>query len=74
MARTPIIRLMQSHTLPNPYEIKESDIGRLLTEVSGDFGEVIKADVGKRVYLRDGILQMENAEQWLKRKSKEAKR
>ncbi len=65
----PIIIQMEQRSLPNPYEIQQTDVGRLLD--LHDFGKVLQADVGKMVYLRKGIIQMENAEQWAKRTTKE---
>lgn len=65
----PIVVQMDKKILPNPYEIQQTDVGRLLD--LHDFGKVLQADVGKRVYLRKGMIQMENAEQWLKRTTKE---
>jgi len=68
-AYPPIIVHMDKKILPNPYEIQQSDVGRLLD--LHDFGKVLPADVGKLVHLRKGMIQMENAEQWLKRTTKE---
>ncbi|MDP1645199.1 MAG: hypothetical protein Q8L71_06805 [Thiobacillus sp.] len=65
----PIIVQIDKKILPNPYEIQQTDVGRLLD--LHDFGKVLQTDIGKRVYLRKGIIQMENAEQWLKRTTKE---
>ena len=58
--KLPIKTEMQYGRLPNPYEIQADDVDRL---IDGDFGKVIFCDVGKRVYLRGGIIQMENEEQ-----------
>lgn len=43
-----------------PYDIRARDVGRL---ISTDFGRVARCDIGKRVYLRDFGIAMENAEQ-----------
>lgn len=56
--------------LPNPYELQESDEGKQLD--MWDFGKVAKSDIGKLVYLKDDIIQMENNEQMNKRKEKES--
>jgi len=69
---TPIVVQMDKKILPNPYEIQQTDIGRLLD--LHDFGKVLQGDVGKLVYLRKGMIQMENAEQWAKRKTQEGSR
>ena len=66
-AYPPIIVQMEKRTLPNPYEIQQTDVGRLLD--LHDFGKVLRADVGKLVYLRKGMIQMENAEQYFKRRT-----
>ena len=58
---------MSSGYLPNPYEIRGADYGRLID--IHEFGQVTRSDVGKRVYLRDGTLQMENNEQMERRLS-----
>lgn len=55
-------------TLPNPYTLREEDVGRLLT-VGWGFGNVLKRDVGKRCQLVPNdagdnlVFQMENDEQ-----------
>lgn len=60
---------MAAGKLPNPYELRSTDVNTLLDQ---EFGLVIRPDVGKRVYLRNGIIQMENDEQVKRRKEKEA--
>jgi len=67
MTEKPIIIQMEKKLLPNPYEIQQTDVGRLLD--LHDFGKVLQADVGKLVYLRKGMIQMENAEQYFKRRT-----
>ena len=62
---------MRKGILSNPYEIKEEDIGNLVDGF--DFGRVIKGDVGKRIFLRNSIILMENDEQMKRRKHKEGK-
>jgi hypothetical protein len=59
-----IKQMMVKGLLPNPYEITMQDVlehNRL--DFGGSFGFVIKCDVGKRVFLTGGIIQMENDEQ-----------
>jgi hypothetical protein len=46
--------------LSQGYELQASDVGHIL---SGEFGQVIDADVGKRVWLRSWGIAMENNEQ-----------
>jgi hypothetical protein len=58
--KRPLKTLMQIGTIPNPYEIKSADVG---TVIDYDFGKVTPVDVGKRIYLRGGVIQMENEEQ-----------
>ena len=48
----------------NPYLIKPEDVGEFFDM---DFGQIQSSDVGKLVYLRNGIVQMENDEQKAKR-------
>ena len=56
---------MADGNLPNPYEIRPSDINRVIDE---DFGHVSLSDVGRLIYLRDDIIQMESFEQRDKRR------
>ena len=56
------------------YELQQADVGKPFIHAFGrlwtvtDFlGRVFPSDVGKRVYLRSGILQVENAVQRLSR-------
>ncbi len=51
-----------------PYEIKETDVGKMLETY---FGDIQPTDVGKLLVMQGGILQMENIEQMNKRKEKE---
>ncbi len=58
------------------YTIKTEDVGvphlRAFGQtwpVTGFMGRILKRDVGKRVYLRGGILQVENDEQYMARTS-----
>jgi len=60
--KKPIKTEMQIGTLPNPYEIKPEDLDRHI-DIAGDFGRVIFCDVGKLLYLRGGLIQMESDEQ-----------
>jgi hypothetical protein len=62
----PIKTDIEHGLLPNPYEIRQKDMGRLLDWF--EFGRVIKSDVGRKVYVRGGILQMESLEQMARRK------
>lgn len=48
-----------------PYEIKETDVGKMLDAY---FGDIHPTDVGKLLFMRRGIIQMENTEQMNKRK------
>ncbi|MDP2665488.1 MAG: hypothetical protein Q8P23_02495 [bacterium] len=59
------------------YEIQPEDVGKRYIEAFGlrrgvgDFiGTILGRDVGKRVYLRDGVLQVENDEQYAVREMK----
>jgi hypothetical protein len=52
------------------YELQPSDVGRARLECFGQtwsvtdlLGWVLPLDVGKRVYCRNGVLQVENEEQ-----------
>lgn len=61
------------------YTITEADVGQPIIHafgrvhlVSGFLGRVLAGDVGKRVYQRGGILQIENNEQRDARVRKEA--
>jgi len=52
------------------YTLRPSDVGKPLLRIfgrvwltSGWIGQVLPGDVGKRVYQRGGILQVENDEQ-----------
>lgn len=56
------------------YTLNESDIGKPIIHAFGQawltsnfIGQVLSCDVGKRVYLRSGILQVENDEQRFRR-------
>ncbi len=68
MRGCPTCGCREKTTLPNPYEIQRSDIGRLI-DFSG-FGTVKEFDVGKKLFLKDGHLFMENEEQVTRRKGK----
>lgn len=59
--------MLRTGVIKNGYEIQESDIGGLL---SLGWGRILPVDVGKRVYYRDSIFQMENSEQRDKRINK----
>ena len=50
---------IESGCIPSGYSLKWEDVGHVL----GDLGHVLLVDVGKRIFLHNGILQMENAEQ-----------
>ena len=63
-----IATAMQRGELPNPYVLSEADLGRQIDIVYG-MGVVKPFDVGKRVYLRNGYLQMENDDQVRRRKN-----
>ena len=65
MRRGSLKQGMTNRSLPNPYEIKPSDIDRVIDE---DFGHVSLSDVGRLIYLRDDIIQMESFEQRDKRR------
>ena len=58
----PLKNLIEKGLLPNPYEIKPKDYAGLI-DIAGDFGRVQHSDVGKLIYLRDGLIYMENDEQ-----------
>lgn len=52
------------------YEIQPQDVGKRSIHafgsswsVAGFIGRIFRGDVGKRVYLRDGVLSVENDEQ-----------
>jgi hypothetical protein len=66
VARWSIRTKMEKGVLPNPYEIQESDLNKQLD--IWDFGKVTESDIGKLVYLRNEIIQIENNEQMEKRK------
>ena len=57
--------LMERGKLSNPYELTQQDVGHYL---GGGFDLVISSDVGRLVFLKDDIIQMENDEQMEKRK------
>lgn len=61
---------IRSGELPQGYELTADDVGKLLD--TSDFGEVLDADVGKKVYLKDYGLVMENDEQRDARKARES--
>lgn len=68
-------------TSENYYEIKESDVGKATIKAFGkswsvsDFmGRILPKDVGKRVYQRGDILQVENDEQRGRRSEKNGSR
>lgn len=63
-----IRREMETGKLSTSYELRKEDVGHLLDL---DFGQVQQVDVGKMVFLRDGILQMEDEDQMRKRKQRE---
>ena len=63
----PLKNRMERNEISNPYEIKESDIGQFI-DLAGDFGCALPSDVGRLIYLRNGIIQMESVEQMNKRK------
>ena len=66
--------MMEKGILPNPYEITEEDFkSHWRIDLGGSFGFVKSFDVGKRVYLRDGILQMENDVQMAERKDRDSR-
>ena len=59
------------------YEIAKEDVNKAVIKafgrewaVSDVLGRVLKQDIGKRVFLRDGVLQVENAEQLAARLAK----
>lgn len=60
--RTAVANEIRRGILPDGYELTAQDIGRPLCPREG-FRRVLRADVGKRCYLRGGIFQMENAAQ-----------
>jgi len=64
-----IRREMEQGILPNPYLIAPEDVGHMLDL---DFGIVQSHDVGKYIFLRDNIIQMENDEQKREREQKVA--
>lgn len=56
------------------YTIQQSDVGKSIITAfgrtwsyAGFIGRILKTDVGKRVYLVSGILQIENDEQLARR-------
>ena len=62
------------------YTITENDVAKFAIycfghswPVGGFIGQILARDVGKRVYLRGGVLQVENDDQRHKRERKEAK-
>jgi hypothetical protein len=71
----PYVRKRPYHVRKNPYRtITPNDVRRPLFQafgqkwqVSGFMGEIQPRDVGKRVYLVDDILQVENDEQFSRR-------
>lgn len=54
--------------LPQGYEIQPSDIGRGLGLPAEGFGVVLSCDVGKRVFCKAYVTQMENEAQRDERK------
>lgn len=60
--RRPISEQIRRGELPQGYELTEADVGCSL-DWQGGFGPVRPFDVGKRVWLRDYGLTMENQEQ-----------
>jgi len=63
--KMPIKRAMEWKLLPNPYELTQEDIGKLL---DFDFGLVQSSDVGRLIYVKNHIIQMESIEQSKNRK------
>jgi len=61
-------RLMEKGELPNPYELKKEDVGEF---IDLSFYCALKSDVGRLIFLRDGIIQMESIEQKKKRQTDE---
>ncbi len=59
--KSPIEEQIRRGELCQGYELTEDDVGRCIDW--GDFGLVLKADVGKRVWLRSYGLTMENVKQ-----------
>ena len=51
---------MKVGRLPNPYEIRPGDVGELLDL---DFGTVQPTDVGRLLFLRGRLVQMESIAQ-----------
>ena len=60
---------LRKKTIQNGYALQDSDVGSELDREYG-FGKVLKNDVGKKVYLNNGIFSMENDDQRDKRNSK----
>jgi hypothetical protein len=61
------------------YTIKASDVGRATLKIHGSvvsvssfMGQVLPMDVGKRIYYRRGVLQVENNEQRDRRLAEDA--
>jgi len=69
---------MSWHMPESSYTISRFDIGRTSIRAfgrvwltSGFIGRILPRDVGKKVYLRGDILQVENDEQFNRRRSRE---
>lgn len=64
-----------------PYTVRPEDVGRKTIEAFGrrrmtvtDFlGRILPGDVGKRVYMRGGVCQVENDEQRASRAQRESR-
>ena len=54
--------LILNGTLPNSYEIKQSNRWDMI-DLNGSFGGVQKSDIGKIIKFINGTLYMENTEQ-----------
>lgn len=65
--------LMERGIIPDPYEITKEDFleHNRIDNLGGSFGFVQKSDIGKRIFFRGGVLQMENDLQYNERKEKE---
>lgn len=51
---------IRKHGAPNGYTIEARDVGRIIGD---NMGRVCRGDIGKRVFLRDFGVAMENADQ-----------
>lgn len=51
---------LRTGKLPNGYTLTYEDVGHWL---DSDYGHIIMADVGKRIFLSGGVIQMENSQQ-----------